>query len=119
MTIAIVTAFVGIPFLFLGIAGLGCGLAGLAWCYQRAQKILAILRYGESVDGQIVSMEENLMVRVGMRHPLVIGYRFQLNGHDYMGSVTTLNRPELKLNQSVCVLYLTQQPEYNALYPHP
>lgn len=119
LTIAIVTAFVGLPFMGFGIVALGGGLIGLTWRYQRAQKILAVLRYGESIDGQIVSMEENLMVHVGMRHPLVIGYQFQLNGHDYMGSVATFNRPGLQLNQSVCVLYLPQQPEHNALYPHP
>jgi hypothetical protein len=119
MMILVVTAFVGIPFMVIGIIFLGAGLAGLTWRYQQAQKVLAVLRYGEPVDGQIVSMEENFTVRVGGQRPWVIGYKFRLNGHDYEGSVSTLNKPDFQPGQQVCVLHLPQTPEYNTLYPHP
>jgi len=119
LTIFIVTAFVGIPFMLVGILGLGVGLPILVSRYQKAQKVVAVLRHGESVDGQIVSVEENTMVRVGLQHPRVVKYRFRLGERDYEGSVSTLNRVALKPGQTTCVLYLPQSPEYNALYPHP
>ena len=119
MTILVVTAFVGIPFMFFGIIFLGAGLAGLTWRYQQAQKIIAVLRYGEPVDGQVVSMEKNLMIRIGMQRAWIVRYKFRLNGNDYEGNVSALNRPDYQAGQKVCVLHLPQTPEYNALYPHP
>lgn len=119
LTIIIITAFVGIPFMILGILQLAGGLAILIPRHRRAQKIIDVLRHGESIDGQIVNMEKNMTVRVGLQRPWVIRYRFQISGQDYEGVVSTLNRPEWQPGQTVCVLYLPQSPEYNALYPHP
>jgi hypothetical protein len=64
-------------------------------------------------------MQENLNVRINHRHPWMIRYTFQANGQLYEGNVSTLNRPNYQPGQRVYVLYLPQNPEYNALYPHP
>jgi hypothetical protein len=119
LTIALVTAFVGLPFLGVGIVALACGLAGLMWRYRQARKVVSVLKHGEPADGQIVSVEENLLVRVNHRHPWLITYRFRFGGSDYEGSVSTLKRPDLQPGQPICVLYLPDMPECNVLYPHP
>lgn len=119
MTLVIVTAFIGIPFLLLGVALLGAGGAGLIWRYQQAQRILEILRNGVPADGEISSVEENLNVEINQRHPWVIAYRFRVGGREYEGKVSTLNRPRLQPGEPAWVLYLPQEPKYNALYPHP
>lgn len=119
MTLAIVTAFVGIPFLLLGIVLLGAGAAVLFWRYQQAQRILETLRNGVPADGEIISVDENLNVEINQRHPWVIAYRFRVSGTEYTGNVTTLNRPSLQPGDPAWVLYLPQEPIHNALYPHP
>lgn len=119
LTIAIITAFVGIPFLFFGGIMLVLGFMGLRSQYQQALEVVNTLRHGEPVVGQVLNVEENFTVRVNQRHPWIITYRFQANGRDYEGRVSTLNTPELQKGQAVYVLYLPHKPESNALYPHP
>ena len=119
LTVAIITAFVGIPFLLMGIVFFGGGVAVIIWRYQETQKTIDVLRNGQPADGQIADMQENLNVRINHRHPWMIRYTFQANGQLYEGNVSTLRRPDFQTGQKVCVLYLPQKPEYNALYPHP
>jgi hypothetical protein len=121
LTIAIVTAFVGIPFALFGIPFLGAGGAALYWRYQQAQKTIQVLREGEAVQGQIVSLDQNYNVRINRRHPWIISYQFQAHGRTYQGQVTTLNPPGpgLQPGKMTYVLYLQNNPEHNALYPHP
>jgi hypothetical protein len=119
LTVAIFTAFVGIPFLLMGIVFFGGGLAVILWRYQETQKTIDVLRNGQPANGQIADMQENLNVRVNHRHPWMITYTFQTNGQTYQGNVSTLRRPDFRTGQQVCVLYLPQNPDYNALYPHP
>ena len=119
LTVAIITAFVGIPFLLMGIVFFGGGVAVIICRYQETQKTIDVLRNGQPTDGQIADMQENLNVRINHRHPWMIRYTFQANGQRYEGNVSTLRRPDFQTGQKVCVLYLPQKPEYNALYPHP
>lgn len=121
LTIAIITAFVGIPFLLLGLVFLA-GAGGLFfWRYGEAQKAVRVLREGEAALGKIVSVAQNLSVRVNGRSPWAISYRFQVGGRDYAGKVTTFNPPgpALQPERAVYVLYLPAAPEVNGLYPHP
>ena len=121
LTIGIITAFVGLPFAGLGIVLLGVGGLVLVRRYEAAQKTVSALRHGEAARGQITDLEENLSVRVNGRHPWTIKYQFQVNGRNYEGKVSTLNRPDPQLQpgKAAYVLYLPEAPELNALYPHP
>jgi len=121
LTIGIITAFVGIPFLFLGAAFLGAGAWVFIWRYQETQKVVNVLREGEATSGQIVEVEENYSVTVNGRHPWTIRYEFQANGQRQEGKVTTLNQPgqQLQVGKAIRVLYLPTAPKWNSIYPHP
>ncbi len=121
LIIGIVTALVGLPFFGLGLMFLTLGGGGLAWRWNEARQLVAVLRDGTAAEGEIVDVQENLMVRVNHRHPWTITYRFAANGRAYQGAVRTLNRPGpgLQPGQPAVVLYLPAAPDRNALYPHP
>jgi membrane protein implicated in regulation of membrane protease activity len=121
LTIGIVTAFVGIPFAGLGFVFLSLAIAALVWRYQEAQKVLTVLRTGEATRGQIVSVQQNYNVQINGRNPWSLVYQFRANGRDIQGRVTTLNYPgpQLRPGSPACVLYLSNAPDYNSLYPHP
>jgi len=121
LTVGIITAFVGIPFLILGLVILAGGLAVLVWRYDLAQKALNVLRDGQAARGEITALEPNYNVRINGRTPWNIGYKFSLDGNDYEGRVTTLNNPgaDLAPGSPAVVLYLPDAPQYNGLYPHP
>jgi hypothetical protein len=121
LTVGIITAFIGIPFLILGIAILAGGLAVLVWRYDLAQKALKVLREGLATRGEITSLEPNYNVRINGRTPWTIGYKFSLDGNDYEGKVTSLNDPSVEMapGNPAVVLYLADAPQFNGLYPHP
>ncbi len=121
LTLGLVTAFVGIPFLLLGLPLLVLGGAALIWRYQTAQKVVTVLREGEAARGEIVDVQENYSVMVNGRHPWVIQYGFQVNGEKYAGQVTTLNQPGqgMQPGKAVYILYLPAAPRWSSIYPHP
>ncbi len=121
LTIGIITAFVGLPFLLLGVVFLGIGGWVFIWRYQETQKVVKVLREGEAARGQIVEIRENISVSVNGRHPWLIRYQFQVNGRSQEGKVITLNQPgqQLQVGKAVCVLYLPTTPKWNSIYPHP
>lgn len=121
LTAGIITAFVGIPFLVMGLAFLGGAALLLGWRYQRAQKVVSVLRDGDPARGKITECQQNYSVRVNGRCPWTIGYDYQVGGHTYTGTVSTLNPPGLRLDagSAVTVLYLPTDPRYSSIYPHP
>jgi hypothetical protein len=121
LTLGVITAFVGIPFLFIGVGMLGSGAGILIWRYQAARKLVTVLQIGEAALGQIVDLNENYSVTVNGRHPWVVRYQFRSAGQDYLGSVTTLNQPgqTLQPGKDVYVLYLATAPQWSSIYPHP
>ncbi len=121
LTVAIITAFVGLPFLGMGLLFLGGGGYVLYWRYQEALKAVNILKNGEAIIGQVTGTEVNYSVAVNGRNPLTIAYQFQVGGRDFQSKVTTLNHLNLSFQpgKPVCVLYLPGAPEYSSLYPHP
>jgi hypothetical protein len=121
LTIVIVTAFVGIPFLLLGIVFLGAGGSVLFWRYQYAQNVVTVLREGEAMRGEIIDVQSNYNVRINGRNPWVIRYQFSANGESYEGKVSTLNQlgGQFQAGQPVYVLYLPSTPKWNSIYPHP
>ena len=121
LTIAIVTAFIGIPFAALGLIGLVLGGRIGRSRYQAMQDIVEVLKSGQAAAGEIVNVEENLNVAVNHQHPWTITYQFQVGGQDRQGNVSTLNVPgaSLQPGKKAWVLYLPEAPEHNTLYPHP
>ena len=121
LTLGVITAFVGLPFLFLGLIFLASGGLAFVWRYQEAQMVLGVLREGAAARGQVVEIQENYSVSVNGRHPWIIRYQFQANGESQEGKVTTLNPPgqQLAKGKAVCVLYLPVAPKWNSIYPHP
>ena len=121
LTLGILTAFVGLPFLVLGLAFLGTGGGVLLWRYQYSVRVVNVLKQGQATRGEIVEIQENYAVRINGRHPWVIRYQFQANGQGYRGQVTTLNQPgePLHAGRAVCILYLPTAPKWNSIYPHP
>lgn len=121
LTAAIVTAFVGLPFLGLGILFFFGGAAALIWRYQEAHKTGEVLREGEAVLGEIETVHQNLYVSVNNRHPWTITYWFEVHGQEYRGKVTTLSQPDLgqRPGKEVYVLFQPENPDQNMIYPHP
>ena len=121
LTVGIITAFVGIPFLLFGLAFLGIGSGVLIWRYKETQKVVDVLRVGEATSGKIIEVQENYSVRINGRYPWVIQYQFQVNGQNYEGKVSTLNPvgEKLQAGEGVCILYLPTSPQWNSIYPHP
>ena len=121
LTVAIITAFIGIPFLLLGLVFLGLGGVLLWSRYQQAQKVVRVLKEGDSTLGQIREVQENYSVRINGRYPWVVGYEYQVNGQTYAGKVSTLNQPgqQLQVGKAVRILYLATDPKWSSIYPHP
>lgn len=121
LTLGIITAFVGLPFLGLGLLFLFGGLGIIYWRYQLAANSANVLKLGLATEGEITALEPNYSVRVNGRTPWNIKYKFSLDGKDYEGSVGTLNDPSfaLQAGSPAVILYLPNKPENNQLYPHP
>jgi hypothetical protein len=121
LTVVVVTAFVGIPFLLLGLAFLLVALAVGAWRYDRARRVVEVLRTGESTQGQIMDVGQDYSVRVNRQHPWVIRYQFRVDGRDYKGKARTLKPvgASLQAGKPAWILYLPDAPQWNAIYPHP
>jgi hypothetical protein len=121
LTLSMIAAFVGIPFLLGGIGFLVAGGWVFVWRYQKAQEVVSVLRIGESTPGKIVEIHADYSVRVNGRSPWVIQYQFQVNGQDYEGTVTTFNPlgQQLQVGKAVYVLYLPMAPKRSTIYPHP
>jgi hypothetical protein len=119
LTLSIVAAAVGLPFLFLGIIFLGIGGPLLVWRYNQAQAHALVYRLGTAVAGRIVDISENYMIYVNRRHPWTIEYRFNALGQEIESQVVTLRRPGPNLHpgQPIVVLYLPEDPRQNTIYP--
>jgi membrane protein implicated in regulation of membrane protease activity len=121
LAIAGVTAFVGIPFFLLGVILLAIGGWMFIGQYKDAQKLVHALRTGEATHGRIVEVQENHAVQVNGRNPWSIRYQFEVNGHSYEGTVSTLNAvgDQLREGETAWVLYLPTAPQWSSIYPHP
>ncbi len=121
LTIAVITAFVGLPFALLGLAFLAGGIGVLFWRYRETHKVIDCLRVGQPVRGEILEAEENFNVSVNNRHPWNITYEFILNNQIYDSKLSTLNANarQLQKGQAVCVLYLPDNPAVNTIFPRP
>lgn len=121
LTLGIVTAFVGIPFSLLGLLFIGGGLGVGYWRFEQKSKTVEVLRNGLPAVGEVLNVTQNYNVQVNGRNPWTIEYFFRLDGEEYEGKVTTLNRPGMGLQpgRKARVLYLEDAPVHSVLYPHP
>lgn len=121
LILAIITAFVGLPFIGMGMMFLLGGAALLVWRYSEAKKLAGILREGRPVLGKIESVLQNFHVQINGRYPWTIAYRYQVGGQDYRDKTTTLSQPDLsqRPGRGVYVLYQDGTPESSTIYPHP
>ena len=120
LTVGIITAFVGLPFLALGLLFLIGGAAAFVWRYQITEKRVKVLKEGIAIEGEIIDVIDNPNVRINGRTPWKITYVFNLDGEEYSGTVTTLNPPGTHLapRNPAVILYLEDNPQFNGLYPH-
>ena len=121
LTLGVITAFIGVPFLILGIIFLFAAAMLILWRYSSAQKLVTVLRDGQAARGQIVSLGQNYNVRINGRSPWVIQYQFQTGGQEQTGQVSILNQPgeQYQAGKTVWVLFLPEAPRWNSIYPHP
>jgi len=93
----------------------------ILWRYQAAEATLAVLRDGEPILGQILDVYQNYHVRINGRSPWTLTYRFEAEGQEHMGKVTTLSMPDLQQQpgKQVYVLHLPGSPSQSTLYPMP
>lgn len=115
------TTFVGIPFFLIGVALLAVGGWLFVGQFKDAQKQVDALRTGDATRGRITEVREDLTVQVNGRNPWSIRYQFEVHGHSYEGTVSTLNSvgDHLRAGNSAWVLYLPAAPQWNSIYPHP
>lgn len=121
LTLGIITALVGLPFLFLGLIFLAGSGGIFIWRYQVSQQQVKVLKWGEATLGSVTNLQENYSVQVNGRHPWSVDYQYDANGQTYTGQVTTLSQPgsHLQPGRQVYVLYLGDRPTLSSLYPHP
>ncbi len=83
--------------------------------------VVSVLREGEATIGKILDVDENYSVTINGQHPWIIKYQFQVNGQQYEGKTTTLNRPakQLQAEKAAYILYLPNAPKWSSIYPHP
>lgn len=121
LTLGIVTAIVGLPFLGLGLLLLAASAGVLSWRYQLCQKKVQVLKWGAVTQGRITSVSENPAVRVNHRHPWTIDYEYAVLNQAFTGQVSTFNSltSRLQPGKRAYVLYLENEPAQSSLYPHP
>jgi hypothetical protein len=119
LTVPIVTAFVGIPFLGLGLLFLVLGGSTLFWRYANAQQTIEILRTGTATLGELVSVQQNRAMRINGRSPWRIVYRYRVNGRQYEGTLHTLKEPDAgqQPGNAGHVLVMQEDPRRSTLYP--
>jgi hypothetical protein len=121
LTLGIITAFVGIPFVFTGLPLLLSGCVGIYLRYEQTKKLVNVIQYGQAVQGRITTVEQDFSVQINQRYPWVIQYTFTVLGQAWQGKVKTLRQPDAQTQKGaeVYILYLSNDPTQNSLYPHP
>jgi uncharacterized protein (DUF983 family) len=119
--LAINPDFIGWIFLIIGFPFLLAGVIVFNWRYQKAQKVVGVLRDGIAVRGQITELNQDYSVSINGRNPWNISYEYRVNGITYTGKVSTLNQPgaQMVVGKAVSILYLEADPKSSSLYPHP
>lgn len=121
LTVLVVTAFVGIPFMGMGAIFGVAGFILLKSQVDKAGQTVEILRLGQETQGLVTEVEENLMVRINGRNPFTIRYEYTVGGQRHTGEVQTLQNPSPVFRQGsgAWVLYSPGAPGKSTLYPHP
>lgn len=121
LPVSLERACVGLPVLGVGLLILGPAIAVLLWRYRMAQETVEVLREGEAVVGEILSVVQNYQVSVKGRHPWTVEYHYEVDGRRYGAEVNTLSRPDLSQEPGspVYVLFMPDEPGRSTIYPSP
>lgn len=86
------------------------------WRFRILRAREELLRFGVATEGTILSMVQNLSVRVNRRHPWIIHYQYMANGASYDGHESLMNLPNrLVIGASIPVVYDRVNPSRSAL----
>ena len=108
----LIGSFIGFLFLVIGGIALYTGI-------QQGLSKIRPYEMGHSAIGEITEIYQDTTITVNGRHPWAVLYRFEIGGIPYEGKARTWNyAPKLKsVGDKVYVLYLSESPDKNALYP--
>lgn len=106
----------GVIFFVVGAAietvGVGLGLWRRAELRARAR----LRDHGMVCEGLVLTVEQNLHVRVNRRHPWRVRYRYNAGGRDYEGTESIMDLPAtVKPGGRVAVAYDMANPQHSAL----
>jgi hypothetical protein len=109
--------FVLVGLLVLLVFG-GIGFGVLYWGRQRSNRLIQTLANGVPAEGVVTDIQLDTSVRVNGRSPWRVSYTFTANGLQLAGSQQAWNRDEtLQPGTKVYIVYLSQDPGINSVYP--
>ncbi len=109
---------IGIVFLAVGgpIATAGHGLVSLRLGAVRRRERL--LREGLESWGTIITLAQNVGVRINGRHPWVVRYRYEVDGQEHEGRESMMDLPDgYHPGATVAVMYDPSQTVISTLKP--
>lgn len=139
LLVGVIFAGVGLPFFFIfptigivsgellflligGLLGaifsvLGLGMARFGW--KGMQEKWQAYQFGDATTGKVVEVYRDTSVRVNGRSPWAIVYEFVVNGRIYEGTEQSwqYSARQRKPGQPLHVLYMSNDPEQNTIYP--
>jgi hypothetical protein len=115
---SLVDETLGWPFFITGALALTISGPLLIWRVLHIQPALRLLSEGRATSGEVREVVQNTRMRINRRHPWIIRYSFQAEGHEYQGVAQRLDPPEfmLQAGQPIYVLYFPENPVKNTLY---
>jgi hypothetical protein len=84
---------VGVTFLSIGA---GFAAVGMTLGWRRVASLRrgeALRKYGRPATATIISVEQNVSVRVNRRHPWIVRYDYSVGGTQYNGTESTFDLP--------------------------
>ena len=106
----------GVLPVLLFAAGIGCVVQGV----KKALRVLDAFRNGVPIKGLVSSVKEDGTTTVNGKHPWIIVYTFEMEGHPRQGRAVTFDAEtanRLWGKAPVWVLAVEGNPERNTLYP--
>lgn len=116
-----VVFLLGLIFALLGSVFVVLGGFLFVFGYRRAYQVVQVLRQGHETTGHIHEIRQDLSVTIQNNHPYITSYEFEVMGQVYHGRVNSINPPipQYFPGAPATILFLPENPQVNALYPHP
>lgn len=111
---------IGVAFLFLGPGILAVGAAISAIRLATLRRRALLLETGLESIGDIISIRQNLFVRLNRQHPWIVRYRYEVSGREYHGCELMMDLPAgYVLGAKVPVVYDPAHVEVSVLRSDP